>query len=179
MGGRLLPLLAQFGYRTAADRCYLQCFEPAELQYLAQELKCQLPLIQLLGNRPLGLLSQTAGQESPSPRDRSRQAQADALAMIKEELPQIARYATGIGPALDLLVTVQPDGELRSSGLSESAHQLGLKIHPYTVRADALPAWCSNLEQLHQLLLGQLHVDGFFTDFPDLGRQAVDLFSGK
>ncbi len=165
MGARLLPLLESFGYRTAQDRCFIQCFEPAELQYLANELQCQLPLIQLIGGRPLGLLSgQVAKQES----------RESAIAILKTELKEVAKFAQGIGPAIDLLVAPDASGNGQSTGVCEAAHALGMQVHPYTVRIDALPSWAAGVDQLHDMLLGQLKVDGFFTDFPDLGRRAVD-----
>jgi glycerophosphoryl diester phosphodiesterase len=36
------------------------------------------------------------------------------------------------------------------------------------------PRWSRSLEETHRFLVDTLRVDGFFTDFPDLGRQAVD-----
>jgi glycerophosphoryl diester phosphodiesterase len=64
--------------------------------------------------------------------------------------------------------------EVVSSGLVEAAHRAGLLVHPYTVRSDSLPAWAPSVERLQSFLIDDLKVDGFFTDFPDLGRRAVD-----
>jgi glycerophosphoryl diester phosphodiesterase len=34
------------------------------------------------------------------------------------------------------------------------------------------------MDETHRVLVDKLKVDGFFTDFPDLGRQAVDRNTG-
>lgn len=150
MGALLLKQLDRWGIRHDTDRCYLQCFESEELEHLHRECGCQLPLILLLG-RPL---------------------EGDAF-------PKIAEYAAGIGPSLDLLMTKTDDGSLRSTGLVERARAEGLRVHPYTVRRESQPRWSGSLAQTHDVLLKQLHVDGFFTDFPDLSRRAVDEVSSS
>ena len=42
-------------------------------------------------------------------------------------------------------------------------------VHPYTVRADALPKYCTDVNELYQAILIDADADGVFTDFPDLG----------
>ena len=151
MSQLLLETLTKHGYSKPNDRCFIQCFEHSELKHLKSDLHCQLPLIALMGGRPSG-------------------SQADKL---DAQMMELAGYAYGIGPAIDMLVQVA-GGEVTSSGLVEAAHKAGLKVHPYTVRKDELPKWARDVEHLHHMLLKQLKVDGFFTDFPDLGRKAVD-----
>ena len=53
-----------------------------------------------------------------------------------------------------------------SSDLKE-AHASKLQVHPYTVRADQLPAYAADVNQLYDVLYNQADVDGLFTDFPD------------
>jgi glycerophosphoryl diester phosphodiesterase len=145
MGRRLVEQLATWGIRDGSDRCFIQCFEWDELERLGTELHCQLPLVYLLG-RPIE----------------------------REALEKASKLCYGIGPSLDLLADRGPEGQIQSSGLVESAHALGLRVHPYTVRRENSPKWSSSTEETHRTLLEVLRVDGFFTDFPDLGRQAVD-----
>ena len=52
------------------------------------------------------------------------------------------------------------------SSLVSDAHKLGLKEHPYTLRADDLDEFLS-FEEMMQVLLIEANVDGVFTDFPD------------
>ena len=74
------------------------------------------------------------------------------------ELAAIRGYADGIGPGLGLVLGI---------GLVQAAHRAGLQVHPYTLRADALPPGFSNLEELLTVLCGAESVDAVFTDFPD------------
>lgn len=74
------------------------------------------------------------------------------------ELAAIRMYADGIGPGLRLVL---------GTGLVQAAHRAGLQVHPYTLRADALPPGFSNLEELLSELCGAESVDAVFTDFPD------------
>jgi glycerophosphoryl diester phosphodiesterase len=53
------------------------------------------------------------------------------------------------------------------------AHAAGLAVHPYTFRKDDLPAGIGDFHALLELFLGQLHVDGVFTDFPDLAADYI------
>lgn len=82
----------------------------------------------------------------------------------KPTLAQIAEVADGIGPSI-------------TSNLAEvaaEAHAAGLLIHPYTLRVDDLPKWAKSTEEVLHLLLDEAKVDGFFTDFPDVGMKARD-----
>ncbi|MDQ1080893.1 glycerophosphodiester phosphodiesterase family protein [Pseudoroseomonas cervicalis] len=116
-------------------------------------------------------------------------------AATPELLAQIAVYADIVGPSKDairlrtrLAEPVDADGdgiaEIRfqltgqTSPLVENAHKLGLKVIPYTVRAeesfqalnpDGTPQ--SAAQEIAALIA--LGVDGLFTDQPDIGLQAL------
>ncbi len=60
------------------------------------------------------------------------------------------------------------------SDLVPLAHRHGLAVHPYTFRADAVPAFAADFDGLMELFLVQAGVDGLFTDFPDLTRAFID-----
>lgn len=145
MGEQLLNVLRDQDGIGDTTQCYVQCFEPDELIDLNDRLHCKLPLIQLLGKAP-----------------------------ENNDFSAIARYSQGIGPSLELIATRNADGAIQSTGLVEAAKQAGLKVHPYTVRKHAQPKWSRSLGETHGFMLNQLKVDGFFTDYPDLGRQAVE-----
>ncbi len=144
MGESLLKVLATFGIQKEGDRCFIQCFEMDELKDLHERLMCKLPLIQLLGKRP-----------------------------SDSEVKNIALYSKGIGPSLDLLASRNANNDVVSTGLVEAARQSGLLVHPYTVRKHQQPSWSTSVDETHRVLIDQLKVDGFFTDYPDLGRSAV------
>jgi glycerophosphoryl diester phosphodiesterase len=73
---------------------------------------------------------------------------------------------------LALLAQRTPHG-IVSTGLAEKARAYSLKIHPYTVRKERQPDWSRSLEETHAFLIGDLRVDGFFTDYPDLSLKAT------
>lgn len=139
----VLEVLARYGYRTKADAVYLQCFEFAEVKRLRAELGYRGRLVQLLGDDAEGKsLSTPAG------------------------LAEVAKFADGIGPALNLVVRFEAGGEHRLTDLVAAAHAVSLEVHPYTFRADDLPKYAASLDELLRIFLREAQVDGVFTDFP-------------
>ena len=88
-------------------------------------------------------------------------------------MQQIATYADGIGPDYHMLVQKgsTPD-KITFTDMVKEAHQHKLQVHPFTARADRLPAYASDIDRLYDILYYQANVDGLFTDFPD---KAVDF----
>ncbi len=147
-GAALLALLDRYGYREATDPVFVQCFDPAELKRLRFELKTKLRLVQLIGKNVW------------------RESTANYSAMrTPEGLADVATYAQGIGPHLSQVVKAP---NKPPTSLVADAHALGLQVHPFTVRNDALPAAFSDLPLLIQALVDEAGVDGMFTDHPDL-----------
>ena len=56
----------------------------------------------------------------------------------------------------------------KATGLVKLAHKYNLKVHPYTVRKDSLPAYAGTMEELLTILFDDLKVNGVFTDFGDI-----------
>ena len=151
----MLDLLHGFGYRSKNDPVYVQCFDPAEVVRIREELGCELRLIQLIADNSWD------------------EAEADFDELLTDEgLERVSGIADGIGPWIPQLY-VNNDGP-RSSGVVEKAHALGLHVHPYTFRADDLPEGFSAFDELLEFAIKDLKVDGLFTDFPDLARGAID-----
>lgn len=82
--------------------------------------------------------------------------------LSRERAIAIANYADAVGPSISDL--------LENPGFVEFAHEAGLKVHPYTFRADQLPAGIGSFDELLDRSISQLQIDGFFTDHPDLVR---------
>ena len=80
--------------------------------------------------------------------------------MTDNGLTEVATYAAGIGPALPILL----DDPSRVA----AARELGLAIHPYTVRASRLPVGFADATAYMAYLFDELGVTGVFTDNPDL-----------
>lgn len=149
----VLNVLEAAGLAAARDRVYLQCFDPPTLQYLKDTLQTPLPLIQLIGDNGWG-------EDGGTDYDYLR---------TDEGLADIARYAEGIGPwILQIYSGRDADGKATVTDLVARAHRAGLLVHPFTFRRDALPPGISTYRELLDLFIGQVGVDGVFTDFPDL-----------
>lgn len=136
----MLAVLARFGYATKADLCYVQCFEYAELQRLRKELGWQGRLVLLTGAK-------------------------SALVDTAEGLREVAQVVDAIGPPLSAVAAGRSP-----TGLVERAHAHGLKVHPYTLRTDALPKGFADGKAYWSFLVQEAKVDGVFTDFPDIAR---------
>jgi glycerophosphoryl diester phosphodiesterase len=145
MGAELLKLLKGLELDEAKDRCFIQCFELQELVSLHKEHGCKLPLVYLIGGP-----------------------------IAHEKLKELSSTIAGLGPSLELLATRSAEGIVQSTGLVEAAKNAGLVVHPYTVRKESQPRWSKSLGETHRVLIELLKVDGFFSDFPDTARRAVD-----
>jgi glycerophosphoryl diester phosphodiesterase len=134
----VLKVLSDYGYKTKKDHCILQCFDAKELERIRTELQSELFLVQLI--------------EFPEE---------------TEQLEHFSTYADGIGPYYKQILSEKINGKFTFTSLVSDAHQLGLKVHPYTFRADSLDEF-SSFEEMMQTLLIDANIDGCFTDFPDL-----------
>lgn len=143
----VLDTLTAAGYGAANDdRLYLQCFDWAETQRIRRELGYQGHLVQLIGRNAW---DDAAG--------------TDYGALLTDRgLAELARTVQGIGPFIGLLV----DAAGSPTDLGARAGAVGLDLHAYTVRADALPGWAPDLATLVDGLLAA-GATGVFTDHPD------------
>jgi len=144
----VLAELRAFGYSRAGDAAFIQCFDAAELARLKRELKCELPLIQLVGTEPeYGALLTAAGLKS------------------------LSDYAYGLGPHYSQLVEVEEGRRPRAADLARRVRDAGLRVHAYTFRRDDLPAYTRTLEELLTLFFVDVGVDGVFSDHPDVAAR--------
>ena len=88
-----------------------------------------------------------------------------------DDIEAYAAYANGIGPHYGLFFDgIDLKANPTFNDAVKRAHDLGLKVHPYTYRKDSHPGF-DNFEELLRASFEQLGVDGVFTDFPDLVKQ--------
>ncbi|HPA17125.1 MAG TPA: glycerophosphodiester phosphodiesterase [Verrucomicrobiae bacterium] len=144
----VLAILNKYGYRTKADKVYVQCFDFSELRRVRTELGCQCKLIQLLGD---------GGDECAN----------HPHLMTPGGLLEVAAVADGIGPSIRQVVAGKSRADARITDLVNNAHAAGLAVHPYTARADDLPPFAASIEELLDLVLVRAGADGIFTDHPD------------
>ena len=153
----LLEVISDHGYGERSDPVFVQCFDPAEVWRLRNELDCPWKLVQLIGVNDWN------------------EAEADYDFMLTAEgLAEVAETADSIGPWVrQLYELTSTECELASSGVTEAAHDVGLTVHPYTFRIDDLPEGFSSYDDLVHFCATDLNVDGLFTDFPDKTRELL------
>jgi glycerophosphoryl diester phosphodiesterase len=153
---RLVDQLKAAGWSKRSDPVFIQSFEVNNLKALRKIT--DLKLIQLM-------------DKDGAPADG---ASASYAAMrTPEGLKAIAAYADGIGPSKDVV----------TAELVSAAHAAGLKVHPWTFRAENyfLPVrrWSGVNPRGRGDLRGEIAaylamgVDGVFSDFPGIAAQAV------
>ena len=127
----------------------MQCFDDRELRRIRHELGSELRLVQLIGENAWG------------------EADADYEQLrTPNGLSEIAKTVDAVGPWINQLYSIT-HGRPVSTGFVEAAHDVGLEVHPFTLRVDELPPGFREFEELLGFLTGTLGVDGVFTDFPD------------
>lgn len=176
MAEPLIETLERHCCRGPEAGVFLQSFEPSILRALS--LLTRLPRVQLIEaeGAPADLI------DSGDPR-----AFADLL--NPQGLAEVAAYASAIGPEKSLVVARDVRGVLAGpTALVADAHAQGLRVNPWTFRAENafLPAELrsSARDADRGDLASELGcflaagIDGFFTDQPDIGVHARDAFLG-
>ena len=175
---RVAKLLRKYGKDKRDAPVIIQSFEPTSIQRLNK-----------LVDNPLAVLLSSADSrpwdfvESGDPR-----TVADLV--TRKGLREIAGYARGIGPTLDLVIPKDADGRLTTpTTLVKDAHAVGLVLHPYTMRNENpfLPAEFRKGTDADAYgdVFGAFQayfatgIDGVFTDNPDTGLLArADFVNG-
>lgn len=169
----LVTLLDRHGYRAPDSPVFIQSFEVGNLRRLRQMTR--VPLVQLLAARgqPHDF---AAGGDARTYRDLAQPA----------GLAEIATYAQGIGAHTQLIIPLAGRRLGPPTTLVRDAHQAGLVVHGWTVRAENPflpddfdvgddPRGLGDMAGWVRALLAQ-GLDGFFTDHPEEGRRARDAF---
>ncbi|GGX09413.1 glycerophosphodiester phosphodiesterase [Streptomyces lomondensis] len=174
---RVAKLLRKYRKDRRTSPVILQSFEPTSIERLNKLV--DNPLVVLLssaGTRPWDFV------ETGDPR-----TVAD---LIKPAgLREIASYAQGIGPTLDLIIPRDAKGNLtQPTTLVSDAHRVGLILHPWTLRNEN-PFLPANFRKgtdpdAYGDVFGAYQayfatgIDGVFTDQPDTGLLAREDFLG-
>ncbi len=164
----LVAQLKAAGWSKPGDPVFIQSFEVNNLKRL--HTMTGLRLIQLM-------------DASGAPADGA--APSYAAMATPEGLKAVAAYAYGIGPNKDMI----RKGDDAASTLVADAHAAGLRLHPWTFRAENMflppslrtgtdPAMHGRLaEEMTRFL--NLGVDGFFTDFAYIGVETRATWRAK
>lgn len=168
MDALLVAQLKAAGWSKPSDPVFIQSFEVDNLRRI--HTMTGLRLIQLMDS-------------SGGPADHA--APSYAAMTTPEGLAAIARYAYGIGPGLAMI----QNGDAPPTTLVADAHTAGLRLHPWTFRAENAflpkslqigsdPATHGHIDTAIRRYL-DLGIDGFFTDFPGIGVQARNAAKEK
>ena len=150
----VLQVLREYDRLGDNPETVIQCFDPVTLKRVQSDGIFKGPRVQLiLTETILGM-------------------RGDVQMMhTSEGVHQIAEYAHGIGPDVNLL----EDDYGVPSAMLKAAKKLGLFLHPYTLRADSESLPGVDFAALHKKLFIDLGVDGAFSDFPDQTRALLQL----
>lgn len=199
---KLVQQLKQLQF-TELKRVFIQSFEVQNLLELKQqwmpELNVQFPLIQLIGDTEKAYLppkdsfsvpydvfyhqQQGTDLKAVYPQDTGFLAAAaqplDYSALLNAKgLGFMHSYAAGIGPWRS---SIYQKHSLTLKPFVKAAQQQGLKVHPYTFRAEANYLMAKDakttfsFDEEMQALFKQ-GIDGVFSDYPDLALKSRALF---
>ncbi|MEU3272391.1 glycerophosphodiester phosphodiesterase [Saccharomonospora sp. NPDC006951] len=167
----LVDTLKRNGLNKRGAPVYVQSFEVGNLKELSGKLR--VPLVQLVdaSGAPYDFV---AGGDPRTYDD----------LVTPEGLTEIARYADGLGPALDRVIPRDADGRLtQPSAIVGDAHTAGLEVHPWTFRAENNflptdlrssddPAAWGDILTAYELFIAT-GIDGLFADHPDIAVEVA------
>ncbi|WP_390901760.1 glycerophosphodiester phosphodiesterase [Sphingomonas alpina] len=163
MEEKLAAELKAAGWSSADAPVFIQSFEVDNLKRLHK----------LTGIRLIQLMEAAGG-----PVDKAVASYAEMA--TPAGLKAVAAYAYGIGPSKAMI----RNGDAAPSSLIADAHRAGLRVHPWTFRAENFFLPPSLKDGVNPVTHGRLSdeiavyikdgVDGFFTDFPQIGAETRD-----
>ena len=170
----LVEALHRAGWRTPEDPVLIQSFEVGNLKKLSGMTRL-----------PLGQLVPAGGRPPDLARAGDPRTYADLV--TPEGLAEIATYAQSVLAHKRLVLPRDTEGGLGPpTALVREAHEAGLLVHVWTLRAENAflppslgkgddPAGIGDMGGEVHLFL-EAGVDGFFTDHPDIGVAARNSF---
>ena len=164
-----LEVLKKYGYTTKDSKVYFQSFDYPDLvrvkKELLKKLKMDIKLVALVGYNNW-LETYELKNNKWIPYDFT-------YLQDSKNFKDIAKVVDGVGPTITMLFNIQ-DNKAVENGYAKLAAKAGLAVHPYTLRADSLPAYVKSADDLINLVLFEAGASGIFTDFPDLVVEFLD-----
>jgi len=168
-----LLMLKKYGYTKKTDMVYFQTFDYNELKRVKTELMPKLGM----DLKTVMLIAYNDWHETEEKDASGKWVNYDYNWMFKPgAMKEIAKYADGVGPAWYMLLDEEKSvpGKLVYTPMAADIKTTKLELHPYTVRRDALPKCCRNVDELYAAMFKDCGATGLFTDFPDLGVNYVE-----
>ena len=171
IASKVLQVLKQYGYHSKQDNVWLQCFDFNELKRIKTELEPKMGM----DLRLVQLITETDSHETEELKQGEWVNYSYDWMFKPGAMKELAKYVDGIGPDYhELFSAASKPGKIQLTPLAQEAHASGLQVHPYTVRADQLPPYATDINQLFDALYNQAQVEGLFTDFPDKAVQFLE-----
>lgn len=159
----VIKLLKKYGYTSRNDKIYLQCFDANELQRIKNEINPKLNVTIKLDQ----LIAYNDWNETQQLMNGKWVNYNYDWMSTPQGMEKIATYADAISPDYHMIIS-NTNKKIVISPVVARAHRAGMKVIPFSVLADRLPDYVSNVDDLYRLLYTKAGVDGVFTDFPDL-----------
>jgi glycerophosphoryl diester phosphodiesterase len=120
----LIRTLDRNGLNHRGAKVFVQSFEVSNLEDLSHQLR--VPLVQLIN-----------GSGAPYDFVAKGDPRTYKDLITPAGLKEISTYADGLGPTKDLIIPRDATGKLlQPTSLVQDAHNAGLKVHPWTFRAE-------------------------------------------
>ena len=173
-----LEVLKKYGYVSKQDKIFVQCFDPDETRRIKEQLMPELGIDLKL----VQLIAETSWQETMRFSDGKLIPYSYEWMFEAGAMATIADFADAIGPWASMLVLEDSTpNALKITTMVKDAHAAGMQVHPYTFRQDAgqIPAYANSFEQLLEIFLYKVGVDGIFTDFPDKAVAFIHQYENR
>ncbi|CAH0698989.1 unnamed protein product [Spodoptera exigua] len=166
----VVDTLHSYGYQGSHAPVYIQSFEINNLKRLKQ--MTGIRLLQLYDSPDMTPFDQIGKENAPTYADMATPA----------GLAEVAKYAYAVGPDKSYIIPRDAENNLgEPTTFVHDAHQVGLKVHPYTFRAENFflpkdsrnkknPNTPSALGNLAEEITAYFNagIDGLFSDQPDI-----------
>ncbi|WP_258864357.1 glycerophosphodiester phosphodiesterase family protein [Campylobacter upsaliensis] len=162
-------MLKKYGYTNKDSKVYFQSFDYPDLVRVKRELLPQMGMdIKLVG-----LIGLNEWEETFEFKNGKWQNYDFSYLIDVKNYAEISKIVDGLGPSYILLFDEKKlkNHKIVPNDFVKNAHKYDIKVHPYTIRADALPSWAKSADELFDAILFKTGADGVFTDFPDLGLE--------
>ena len=177
---RLIDALAQNGWNSKEAPVFIQSFEVANLKEIRGMTTARIVQLLSSSGRPYDFVAAGASET---------RSYADVI--TPAGLKEVASYANAIGPSKDMVIPLVSGNLGTPTALVANAKAAGLAVHIYTLRPENnfLPIALKKAPVTDITVRGdsiaeiqtflQVGIDGFFTDDPAVGREAIRTFVKK